>query len=125
MHSTLARQIKKYLPGINPEDPQWKDFFKSVDDSYIHFDDDRRLISRSLDLSSKELVEVNERLAKEKARDDVILESIGEGLMVTSANGMTGSLSGRYYGPNAEEVGGVYNLGGTAGTMMGGFGGKR
>jgi hypothetical protein len=45
--------------------------------------------------------------------------------MVTSANGMTGSLSGRYYGPNAEEVGGVYNLGGTAGTMMGGFGGKR
>jgi len=44
---------------------------------------------------------------------------------VTSGNGMTGNVSGRYYGPNAEEVGGVYNLGGTAGTMMGGFGGKR
>ena len=44
---------------------------------------------------------------------------------VTSNNNMTGSVTGRYYGPNAEEIGGVYNLGGAAGTMMGGFGGKR
>ena len=45
---------------------------------------------------------------------------------VTSNNGMTGTLTGRYFGPNAEEVGGLYNLSNPAvGTMMGGFGGKR
>jgi hypothetical protein len=44
---------------------------------------------------------------------------------VTSANGMTGSATGRFYGPNAQEIGGMYNLSGTAGQMMGAFGGKQ
>jgi hypothetical protein len=38
---------------------------------------------------------------------------------------MTGSVSGKFYGPNAEEMGGVYSLGGNGANMMGGFGGKR
>jgi len=47
------------------------------------------------------------------------------GAVHNTANSLTGSITGRYYGPNAEEIGGVYSVGGTAGTMMGGFGGKR
>lgn len=44
---------------------------------------------------------------------------------VNSANGLSGTSSGRFYGPNAEEIGGVYHLSGAAGSMLGGYGGKR
>ena len=43
----------------------------------------------------------------------------------TTGSTMTGTATGRFYGPNADEMGGAFSLGGSAGTMMGGFGGKR
>jgi hypothetical protein len=45
---------------------------------------------------------------------------------VKTVNGdLTGSASGRFYGPTAQEIGGVYGLTGGGATMLGGFGGKR
>jgi len=44
---------------------------------------------------------------------------------VTNASSMSGPLSGRFFGPNAEEIGGIYNLTGSGGSMVGAFGGKR
>ena len=45
---------------------------------------------------------------------------------VTSAGGMAGSASGRFYGPNAEEVGGLFVLSdGSTETYTGSFGGKQ
>lgn len=45
---------------------------------------------------------------------------------VNTVNGdLTGSASGRFYGPNAQEIGGVYGLSGGGATLLGGFGGKR
>jgi hypothetical protein len=38
---------------------------------------------------------------------------------------MTGSATGRFYGPAAQELGGIFRLQGAGGTMVGGFGGKR
>jgi hypothetical protein len=44
----------------------------------------------------------------------------------TTDGALTGTGSGRFYGPNAEEIGGVYGLSGSGGArMLGGFGGKR
>jgi hypothetical protein len=43
----------------------------------------------------------------------------------TSDGALTGTGSGRFYGPNAEEIGGVYGLSGGGARMLGGFGGKR
>jgi transferrin binding protein len=42
-----------------------------------------------------------------------------------TATGLTGSATGRFYGPAAQELGGVYSLSGSAGSMMGSFGGKQ
>jgi len=52
------------------------------------------------------------------------------GLVTTSGSvsdpAMAGSATGRFYGPNAEELGGVFALKGTGPQgMLGGFGGKR
>lgn len=44
---------------------------------------------------------------------------------VTASNGMSGSAVGKFYGPNANEIGGTYNLSGGGAFMGGGFGGKR
>jgi hypothetical protein len=44
---------------------------------------------------------------------------------VSSTNGMNGSATGRFYGPAAQEIGGMYNLNGAAGSMIGSFGGKQ
>ena len=87
MHRTLERQIKKFLPGVNVSAIAWENFFKAVNEAYTHFDEDRKLMSRSLDLSSKEQVEVNDRLAKEKAKDEAILSGIGDGVIAVDETG--------------------------------------
>lgn len=50
------------------------------------------------------------------------------GTVTAPAASLSGSASGRFYGPNAEEIGGVYGLSDTGGgisRMLGGFGGRR
>jgi hypothetical protein len=48
------------------------------------------------------------------------------GNVTTQGAGLSGNASGKFYGPNAEEIGGVYGLTGSGGQrMLGGFGGKR
>lgn len=45
---------------------------------------------------------------------------------VTSTNGMTGPVNGKFYGPVANEIGGTYAVSGSGlGSMVGSFGGKR
>jgi len=44
---------------------------------------------------------------------------------ITSGSGMSGSITGKFYGPTAQEVGGTYALSGGGSAMFGGFGGKR
>ena len=38
---------------------------------------------------------------------------------------VSGNATGRFYGPSAQELGGTFNLTGSGGTYIGGFGGKR
>lgn len=47
------------------------------------------------------------------------------GAVTTSNAALNGSGTGRFYGPNAQEIGGTYSLTGAGGSMLGGFGGKR
>lgn len=48
------------------------------------------------------------------------------GQPLSSANGMTGTANGRFYGPGAEEIGGTFSLQGFGvERMIGGFGGRR
>jgi hypothetical protein len=49
------------------------------------------------------------------------------GNVSTADNALSGNASGRFYGPNAQEIGGVYGLNAGSGgaRMIGGFGGKR
>jgi hypothetical protein len=61
LHRTLERQLKKY--HIDPETIS-SEFLQTISDTYAHFDDDRSLIERSLELVSQEMTEKNNILKK-------------------------------------------------------------
>lgn len=74
MHRLLQRQLKKYLSqhvsnftgdlnsSLNGIPLEWQNFLQAVDDAYNHYDADYRMIERSLELSSEELLQVNNQL---------------------------------------------------------------
>jgi light-regulated signal transduction histidine kinase (bacteriophytochrome) len=56
----LDRQVRKYVP---PElVPHLKDFLEAVDLSYGHYEQDRKLITHAMDLSSNEVMSANRTL---------------------------------------------------------------
>ena len=98
MNPLLKRQIQKYLGNIENIPKEFIPLFDSINEAYEGFEKDRNLIERSLDLSSNELREVNQKLRQEvevrkQAEQSVlerekflsgILESIQDGITVLS-----------------------------------------
>jgi len=62
MNKLLLRQLRKYHGETAEIPPEWKPFIDAVDRAYEEFDDDRRKLERSLDLSSDELGKANSQL---------------------------------------------------------------
>lgn len=83
MHKVLDRQIKKFFANTDDIPKECKQFLEIVSHTYEGFDEDRSLLERSLGLSSKELTAINKNLEIEKAKDEAILTSVGDGLIVT------------------------------------------
>ena len=64
MHHILERQIKKIFKEKFPPSSEQEAFFKAVDDTYGNYDRDHTLLERSFELSSKEFVELNDKVLK-------------------------------------------------------------
>src|SRR5271154_5713169 len=62
MHTLLQRQLRKHYGDVTAIPPEWKSFIEAVDRAYAEFDEDRRKLERSIDLSSDELVTANAQL---------------------------------------------------------------
>ncbi|MGH2564014.1 MAG: sensor histidine kinase [Ginsengibacter sp.] len=65
LNKLLLRQVQKYVGGIDKVPPCYTEFIKSVSDSYDHYEKDHRLLERSIELSSQEMIELNEQLKNE------------------------------------------------------------
>jgi PAS domain S-box-containing protein len=59
LHTLLKRQLKRHFGANFVIPPEWRDFINSIDAAYGEFDSDRRMMERSLELSSEELVQAN------------------------------------------------------------------
>jgi len=59
MHSLLKRQLRRYLGGVDSFPQEWQAFVNAVNNAYLEFDDDRRMLERSLELTSEELLQAN------------------------------------------------------------------
>ncbi len=58
-HSLLKRQIKRHLHDPERVSPELASFIDAVDSAYHEFDLDRSMLERSMELSSRELLEAN------------------------------------------------------------------
>lgn len=61
-HKTIERQLEKYLGAGYQITPELAVFFEAVSKTYEGYDEDKRLIERSLELSSKEMTQLNTSL---------------------------------------------------------------
>ena len=59
MHSLLQRQLKRYVGNQEPFPEKWRNFISAVNEAYFQADKDRRMLERSLELSSQELLQSN------------------------------------------------------------------
>lgn len=76
----LKRQVRKYLGSIEniPEDVL--PLLKAIDQSYGHYDSDRELLERAMDLSSEELSTTNTRLREELQLQTQVVEKLKNNL---------------------------------------------
>jgi len=85
----LQRQIGRYLKGGNSIPEEFNDLFAAISSAYEHYEQDRTLLERALELSSNELSRANKKLTdankqvEEKNRD--LISSINYAKMIQEA----------------------------------------
>jgi diguanylate cyclase (GGDEF)-like protein/PAS domain S-box-containing protein len=87
LHALLRRQLRRRSIDAGSLPADWVALVKEVDEAYKAFDADRRMLERSLDLSSRELLAANRdmRAASELLR--ATLESTADGILAVDSNG--------------------------------------
>src|SRR5688572_23266291 len=95
MHRTLARQLRKLgvQPGAVPSAEQWTTFLEGVSRSYEEADRDRYMLERSITLSSREMLELNARLAWERDQFAQFFRSAPAGMMRIELDGLLSDLN--------------------------------
>lgn len=80
INKLLKRQLSKL--GISREslDGSFSDLLQSVSDSYNHFEKDRVIIERTMELNSEELTSANKRLRNEAEENALVLKKLKESL---------------------------------------------
>lgn len=65
MDPLLARQLRKHLPAVDSNEPQWRAFLAAVESAYADLRQDRTFIEHTLETTSKELTEANEKIRQD------------------------------------------------------------
>ena len=87
-HPLLQRQIRKHLGGEAERlSPEMARLLSAVDEAYGQFETDRKLVERSMELSSSELLEANSRLRSQNERDAAVLETLRSSVMALRGEG--------------------------------------
>jgi len=76
----LSRQIKRTLGGMDKIPPEMMVLLEKINESYEHFNEDRRLLERAMDISSEELGEANNLLRAESKKQVQVLEGLRDAL---------------------------------------------
>ena len=65
MNPLLARQLRKHLPQLDPTQSPWREFLSAVDQAYADLEQDRAFLEHTLEVTSTELTDANEKLRRE------------------------------------------------------------
>ncbi len=66
LHSVLRRQLARHLGSAGPIPKEWQAFLEVVNEAYHQADEDRKLLARTMDLSSQEMQQTNAALSRAK-----------------------------------------------------------
>ena len=64
LHSLLKRQLRRFSKETGSSPQEQSDFLKAINEAYLQFDADRRMLEHSLELTSQELLERNAELSR-------------------------------------------------------------
>ena len=79
----LLRQLKKaglLEPSALPTAEVWTKLLAAVNDYYRHMNEDRALLTRSMDLSTSEMDELRQRVEAQRDQLSGIVDTIGDAL---------------------------------------------
>src|ERR1017187_4252777 len=66
MNKLLQRQLQKHFGGAEQVPENCIELLDVISESYDHYEKDRKMMERSIELSSKEMIELNSQLKNEK-----------------------------------------------------------
>jgi len=95
LHSLLERQLKRRFGSNVPTSEVWLEFLKDLDEAYRQSDADRRMLERSLELSSQELLLANKeirtwaevQLEQSEVRHKALIENSSDVITVLGPSG--------------------------------------
>jgi diguanylate cyclase (GGDEF)-like protein/PAS domain S-box-containing protein len=64
LHNLLKRQLRRFTSETKPSIDEQTELLQAVNDAYLQFDEDRRMLEHSLELTSRELLERNAELTR-------------------------------------------------------------
>lgn len=88
MHRLLSRQVQKTLGRLDGHAPEITQLLAAVEAAYLQADEDRAMLERSMELSSRELLERNGELTAAEEKYRSIFENATEGIFQLSAEGL-------------------------------------
>ena len=89
-HALLKRQLKRLFGGMELIPAELRPLIEAVDQAYLEADADRRMLERSLELSSQELLQANSQMrAIVQAFPDIFFLLDSEGTILSSKGGTT------------------------------------
>ncbi len=81
----LKRQIRRLIGDEDHIPEHMIPFIEAVEKSYMHYEEDRKLLERSMELSSEELEEANSSLKEESDRNNSLLFKLRESIKELSS----------------------------------------
>ena len=78
MHRLLKRQVKKFVNRSGEVPPELVKFIEAINQAYDDYDTDRRMLERSLELSSQELGDANQGLRNQTLELEEKISQINE-----------------------------------------------
>ena len=76
-HKLLQRQLRQSGEYKNIS-PALRPFFQAISDSYYQYERDRKFLERAMEISSRELLEANRKLAEELKNKQIAEQTIFE-----------------------------------------------
>ena len=64
LHSLLKRQLRRFIGETESLPPGQAELYQAINAAYLQFDEDRRMLEHSLELTSQELLERNAELSR-------------------------------------------------------------